>query len=157
MKNCSFLHPQFLLLKSFFFRSNIKHSTQCFHHQMKHLGFLFVKNRRFDALHNCDYNTWVKLSSSCYLHLYRTSISQPLQTIHHYYSSFYRPSRPKGYFSTLPWQPPQKKTSNLLQSLRNHLEDIGTIQSSKPVLTTWVNTIKNLPFYNVCMYIYQTW
>ena len=30
MKNCSFLHPKFLLLKSFCLRSNIKHSTQCF-------------------------------------------------------------------------------------------------------------------------------
>ena len=30
MKNYSFLHTQFLLLKSFCLRSNIKHSTQCF-------------------------------------------------------------------------------------------------------------------------------
>ena len=30
MKNCSFLHHWFLLLKSFCLRSNIKHSTQCF-------------------------------------------------------------------------------------------------------------------------------
>ena len=36
MKNCSFLHPYFLLLKSFCLRSNIKHSTM-FYDQMKHL------------------------------------------------------------------------------------------------------------------------
>ena len=30
MKNCSFLHPQFLLVKSFCLGSNIKHLTQCF-------------------------------------------------------------------------------------------------------------------------------
>ena len=30
MKNCSFLHPSFLLLKSFCLRSNIKHEMQCF-------------------------------------------------------------------------------------------------------------------------------
>ena len=30
MKNVSFLHPYFLLLKSFCLRSNMKHSTQCF-------------------------------------------------------------------------------------------------------------------------------
>ena len=30
MKNCSFLHPSFLFLKSFCLKSNIEHSTQCF-------------------------------------------------------------------------------------------------------------------------------
>ena len=29
-----------------------------------------------------------KSSYHCYLHVYRTTIVQPLQTIHHYYSSF---------------------------------------------------------------------
>ena len=29
-ENCSFLHPSFLLLKSFCLRSNIKHEMQCF-------------------------------------------------------------------------------------------------------------------------------
>ena len=41
-KNCSFLHPWFLLLKSFCLRSNIKYSTQCFITRWNTLKF--VKN-----------------------------------------------------------------------------------------------------------------
>ena len=42
MKNFSFLHPWFLLMKSFCLRSNIKYSTQCFITRWNTLKF--VKN-----------------------------------------------------------------------------------------------------------------
>ena len=47
-ENFSVLHPQFLLLKSFCLRSNIKHSTQCFITTWN--TSKFVKNNQLSSL-----------------------------------------------------------------------------------------------------------
>ena len=64
MKNCSFMHPYFLLLKSFCLRSNIKHST-VFYHQMKHLKV----RQKYCAAHHIFNSLLIVSSGDETLHL----------------------------------------------------------------------------------------
>ena len=59
-ENCSFLHHKFLSLKSFCFRTNIKHSTQCFITRWNSLKFF--KNAPLCVIFSTLF-WWVSVSS----------------------------------------------------------------------------------------------
>ena len=65
MKNCSFLLPWFLLLKSFCLRSNINHSTPCFITRWK--TSKFVKNTPLRVVFT------MQLSSRCFISWWNTA------------------------------------------------------------------------------------
>ena len=72
-KNCSFLHPWFLLLKPFCLRSNIKYSTQCFITRWNTLKF--VKNTPLRLVFSTLFSVFhlvMKRCVSCLIYFFLT-------------------------------------------------------------------------------------
>ena len=83
MKNCSFMHPLFLVLQFLCFRSNIKHLIFdiAFHHQMKHLEV----HQKYCGAHHI-FNSRLSVSSSDEtLHLMLDVLQDNHQEIHHFH------------------------------------------------------------------------
>ena len=72
MKNCSFLLPWFLLLKSFCLRSNINHSTPCFITRWK--TSKFVKNTPLRVVFTTIFSVFYLVMKHCFsrLHMFKS-------------------------------------------------------------------------------------
>ena len=76
MKNCSFLLPWFLLLKSFCLRSNINHSTPCFITRWK--TSKFVKNTPLRVVFTTIFSVFYLVMKHCFSCLICSSQSREI-------------------------------------------------------------------------------